>query len=93
MKLTEIINEKLKSNIEVIEVYPHATEITLRKGDGQLLKELAKRAQIKNEHEYDAILCAITAKFYYDYEVKYRAFGKVDTIIVPVITQYPMDFE
>ena len=56
-----------------------------------MLKELVERAPVKNEHEHDAILCAITAKFYY--EGRYRAFGKVDKIIVPVITQYPVDIE
>jgi hypothetical protein len=46
-----------------------------------LLRDFTKRAPVKNEHEYDAILCTITAKFYY--EGKYRAFGKEDKIIVP----------
>ena len=80
MKLAKIVKEK---DVEVIEVYPHATKIALheKEGDEELLRELVERAQIKNEHEYDAILCAITAKFYY--EGKYRAFGKVDKIIVP----------
>ena len=74
----------VKKNVEVIEVYPHATKIALceKEGDEELLRALTKRAPVKNEHEYDAILCAITAKFYY--EGKYRAFGKEDKIIVPV---------
>ncbi len=76
MKLAKIVKEK---DIEVIEVYPHATKIALRKRDEELLS--AKHAHTKNEHEYDAMLCAITAKFYY--EGKYRAFGKDDKIIVP----------
>jgi predicted nuclease with RNAse H fold len=82
MKLAKIVKEK---NIELIEVYPHATKVALHEKEGgeELLRELAKRAPVKNEHEYDAILCAITAKFYY--EGKYRAFGKEDKIIVPDI--------
>ncbi|MEA2032233.1 MAG: DUF429 domain-containing protein [Euryarchaeota archaeon] len=90
IKLAKIAKEK---NIGVIEVYPHATKIALHEKEGgeELLKELVERAPVKNEHEHDAILCAITAKFYY--EGRYRAFGKEDKIIVPVITQYPADIE
>ena len=46
MKLAEIVREK---NVEVIEVYPHATKIALceKGGDEDLLRELTKRAPVK----------------------------------------------
>jgi predicted nuclease with RNAse H fold len=46
MKLAKIVKEK---NIEVIEVYPHATKIALheKKGGEELLRDFAKHAPVK----------------------------------------------
>ncbi len=58
---------ELRKNYRVIEVFPRATEKILG------LEE-------KKTHEYDALLCALTGKYYY--EGKFRAIGK-EEIVVP----------
>jgi predicted nuclease with RNAse H fold len=63
--LVRILREK---GFRVIEVFPRATEIVL---------SLSKEPR-KNEHEYDALLCALTAKAYL--EGKYE---DLDGIIIP----------
>ncbi len=65
LKLVRIL---VKKGYKVIEVFPRATEKILG---------LSKEPR-KNEHEYDALLCALTAKAYLkgDYE-------DLDGIIIP----------
>ncbi|MHC1636003.1 MAG: DUF429 domain-containing protein [Candidatus Methanospirareceae archaeon] len=81
MRLKREIERNIKG-VEVIEVYPYATRKSLCIDDEKVLRRFVryKREAIKNKHEYDAILCALTAKFFK--EGKYHAFGKKDRIIV-----------
>jgi len=58
---------ELRENYRVIEVFPRATEGILGLGE-------------KKTHEYDALLCALTGKYYF--QGKFRAVGK-EEIIVP----------
>ncbi len=58
---------ELRKNYRVIEVFPRATEKILG------LEE-------KKTHEYDALLCALTGKYYF--QGKFRAIGK-EEIMVP----------
>jgi hypothetical protein len=58
---------ELRKNYRVIEVFPRATEKILG------LEE-------KKTHEYDALLCAMTAKYYF--QGRFRLIGK-DEIVVP----------
>lgn len=65
-----------KTNSVVIETYPRAVEKNLSLNRGDL------DTDFKNEHEYDAYLCALTAKKYSENE--YEEFGKDgETIILP----------
>lgn len=66
IKLVNILSKKYR----VIEVFPSATEKIL---------ELEKKKRA-NPHEYDALLCALTGKYYL--EGKYNAIGK-EKIIIP----------
>jgi predicted nuclease with RNAse H fold len=60
---------ELRKNYRVIEVFPRATEKILG------LEE-------KKTHEYDALLCALTGKYYF--QGKFRSMGK-EGIVVPAL--------
>ncbi|MFQ6088291.1 MAG: DUF429 domain-containing protein [Candidatus Methanofastidiosia archaeon] len=60
----------------VIEVYPHASKKYLKIQDE---KDIG--VEVKNIHELDAVVCALTAKYFY--EGKYKVYGKEDGIVVP----------
>ncbi|MBS3782164.1 MAG: hypothetical protein KGY68_06110, partial [Candidatus Thermoplasmatota archaeon] len=68
------IKGKLKDECEVIETYPRAVEKVL---------EIEKtKSDFESEHEFDAYLCALTAKKYS--EGKYERYGKrPESIILP----------
>ncbi|MEF8874204.1 MAG: hypothetical protein V5A88_05980 [Candidatus Thermoplasmatota archaeon] len=66
-----------KTSAVVIETYPRAVEKVLSVNRKML------DADFKNEHEYDAYLCAVAAKKYD--ENMYEEFGKAkETIILPL---------
>jgi len=67
------IKDKLKG--EVIETFPRAVEKHLKIDMDGLDIEFG------NQHEYDAFLCALAAKRYY--EGSYKSYGKDEVIIVP----------
>ncbi len=68
IKIVSILKNK---KYKVIEVFPRATEKILG----------LKQAENTNEHEYDALLCALTGKYYL--EGNYKVLGKEFKIIVP----------
>ncbi len=77
---------KLKEDLEkktdtfLIETYPRAVEKILNLSREKL------NMNFKNEHEYDAYLCAVTAKRYVENE--YDEFGeKGDTMILPLLNE------
>lgn len=63
-----IVENLRKSSFRVIEVSSAATEKILQ----------ASREPKSNEHEYEALLCALTAKFYLD-----KKFEDLEGIIIP----------
>lgn len=65
-----------KTDVEVIETYPRAVEKELE------IEQVSVDIEFNNEHEYDAYLCALTAKAY---EVdQYLSFGEEgEEIIIP----------
>lgn len=74
--------EKLRKYGEVIEVYPHASKKFLHIKGAEELRSFGLEIQAGNEHEFDAAICALTAKFYCN--DRYIAFGVRDKIIVPI---------
>ena len=79
MRLAKLFRRKY----EVIEVYPYASKKFLDIKSEHDLKKFGVHAEIKNKDEFDAIICALTAKFYL--KGKYRTFGEKDKIIVPAL--------
>lgn len=75
---------KLKSLIpfEVIEVYPHASKKVLNINMPKDLRYYGFLNLPSNIHELDAAVAALTGKYYL--QGKYKAYGKKDTIIVPL---------
>ena len=66
---------KRLEDIEIIETYPRAVE--------QIIDERKDRKHFENEHEFDAYLCALTAKRYS--EGRYRKYGEEsETIVLPL---------
>ncbi|MFP4051499.1 MAG: hypothetical protein ACLFVB_07150 [Thermoplasmata archaeon] len=66
---------KNKLNGEVIETFPRGVEKSLEIDIDEL------DIYFENQHEYDAYLCALVAKNYY--EGNYRVYGKEEVIIIP----------
>jgi len=66
---------KRLEEVEMIETYPRAVE--------QIIDERKDRKHFENEHEFDAYLCALTAKRYS--EGRYRKYGEgSETIVLPL---------
>ena len=63
-----------KLNCDIIETYPRAVEKSLD------IKEEDIDIKFQNDHEYDAYLCALSAKYYCDDE--YESFGKDSEVII-----------
>lgn len=70
IRAMKLVRELRSRDFKVIEVFPRATERIL----GMSKEEKA------NEHEYDALLCALTGKYFL--EGKYRSLGK-EKIVIP----------
>ncbi len=70
MRAMGMVRELRNKDYRVIEVFPRATERIL----GSVKDEKA------NEHEYDALLCALTGRYFL--EGKYRALGR-EKIVIP----------
>ncbi|MFP4001115.1 MAG: DUF429 domain-containing protein [Thermoplasmata archaeon] len=69
------IKEELAEECEVIETYPRAVE--------KILDTKKTREHFENEDEFDAYLCALTAKKYSEGE--YRRYGEEpESIILPL---------
>ncbi|MHC1579430.1 MAG: DUF429 domain-containing protein [Candidatus Alkanophagales archaeon] len=87
MRLSAALRER--TGAEVIEVYPHASARFLGvDGEGDLRRFVSfGKESIRNKHEYDAVLCGLTAAFYL--KGRYKAFGKQDRLIVPFIGFFP----
>jgi hypothetical protein len=68
LRASKLVKTLIKRNYKVIEVFPRATERILG---------LSKEPR-KNEHEYDALLCALTAKAYLE-----GNYENLDGIIIP----------
>ncbi len=72
--MKKLSKRALKLFDDVIETYPRAVEKTVECGQDE--------EEFKNEHEYDAYLCALTAKAYAQGECE--AYGeKGERIVVP----------
>jgi len=68
------IKDAIKDVCEVIETYPRAVEKVLDLDRG--------RSKFKSDHEFDAYLCALTARNYS--KGKYEIYGdKLESIILP----------
>ncbi len=85
IKLSKAIKEETSS--ECIEVYPYASRKFLsieREDDIKNFFLHHEKIDIGNKHEFDAILCALTASFFI--KGKYKAFeGNEGKIIVPLL--------
>lgn len=68
LRASHLVRVLKERKYNVIEVFPRTTEIVLG---------LSKKPR-KNEHEYDALLCALTAKAYLE-----RKYEDLDGIIIP----------
>ena len=68
------------SSYAIIEVYPHASKMSL--GIETTYAQKGYNMDFKNRHEFDAFICALTAKNYF--LGKYVTYGKEDKIIVPL---------
>ena len=66
-------------HVDVIEVFPRASERVFGTRMKEKLKDVLSLA--RNRHEYDAFLCALTARCYF--EGKFQALGAEEKIIVP----------
>ncbi len=66
------IRKRLKEEIVVTETYPRAVE--------QIIDDTKERKHFQNQHEFDAYLCALTAKRYSEGE--YRKYGEKSEIII-----------
>ncbi|MHC1582493.1 MAG: DUF429 domain-containing protein [Candidatus Syntropharchaeia archaeon] len=82
-KLTErgIELKKRLGGYRVIEVYPHASKEVLGIKNPRDLEKFGVSVDIKNEHEFDAVICALTGRFYF--QGMYKKFGDEDPIILP----------
>jgi len=67
--------------VDVIEVFPRASERVFGTRMKEKLKDVLSLA--RNRHEYDAFLCALTARCYF--EGKFQALGAEEKIIVPLV--------
>ena len=67
--------------VDVIEVFPRASERVFGTRMKEKLNDVLSLA--RNRHEYDAFLCALTARCYF--EGKFQALGAKEKIIVPLI--------
>ena len=67
--------------VDVIEVFPRASERVFGTRMEEKLNDVLSLA--RNRHEYDAFLCALTARCYF--EGKFQALGAKEKIIVPLI--------
>jgi len=67
--------------VDVIEVFPRASERVFGTRMEEKLKDVLSLA--RNRHEYDAFLCALTARCYF--EGKFQALGAKEKIIVPLV--------
>ena len=67
--------------VDVIEVFPRASERVFGTRMKEKLKDVLSLA--RNRHEYDAFLCALTARCYF--EGKFQALGAKEKIIVPLV--------
>ena len=67
--------------VDVIEVFPRASERVFGTRMKEKLKDVLSLA--RNRHEYDAFLCALTARCYF--EGKFQALGAEEKIIVPLL--------
>lgn len=63
-----------KLNCDIIETYPRAVEKSLD------IKEENTDIKFQNDHEYDAYLCALSARFYRKEE--YESYGTNDEVII-----------
>lgn len=68
LRAKRIVQTLREKGFRVIEVFPSATEKILQ----------LSREPNSNEHEYDALLCALTAKFYLE-----KKFEDLEGIIIP----------
>ena len=68
-------------HVDVIEVFPRASERVFGTRMKEKLKDVLSLA--RNRHEYDAFLCALTARCYF--EGKFQALGAKEKIIVPLV--------
>ena len=71
------IKEELSG--EVIETFPRGVEKSLK------IDRYELDIYFENEHEYDAYLCALAAKGYY--EGRYKSYGKDEVIIIPKLKE------
>ena len=67
--------------VDVIEVFPRASERVFGTRMKEKLNDVLSLA--RNRHEYDAFLCALTARCYF--EGKFQALGAKEKIIVPLV--------
>ncbi len=73
-KRARLLKKSLQKECEVIETYPRAIE--------KVCEIRKTKSDFKSEHEFDAYLCALTAKSYS--EDKYKEYGEgQETIILP----------
>ncbi len=73
-KRAQILKKSLQKECEVIETYPRAVE--------KVCKIEKTKSDFESGHEFDAYLCALTAKSYS--EDKYKEYGEgQETIILP----------
>jgi len=70
-----------RGRVDVIEVFPRASERVFETRMEEKLKDVLSLA--RNRHEYDAFLCALTARCYF--EDKFQALGAKEKIIVPLV--------
>ncbi|MFW5953358.1 MAG: hypothetical protein ACOCSJ_04275 [Candidatus Natronoplasma sp.] len=69
------IRGRLEEDSEVIETYPRAVE--------QVIDDREDRKHFQNDHEFDAYLCALTAKRYS--EGRYKRYGEeFEFIVLPL---------
>jgi len=72
--------KNMLSSYHVIEVYPYASKKSLGIKKEEDIKNYT--IEFRNVHEFDAFVCALTAKHYF--LGRYVAYGQKDKIIVPI---------